>query len=412
MLPLRPTTRGWVVALAGVAWLLVAIVNRMVFPFLMGCAALALVAASLVSAVASLWGVRVRRGPCGDAACGETASLPLVVSNRLPRRRQPVVVIEDVPFAADSCLRTVIAPLAAREERVVQRRALALRRGEYALGRLTLRGGDPAGLFCRERRLTLPATMLVYPATEPVPDLLLHQSETLGAVAASPVSAAGMSQDFYGVREYHPTDGLRYIHWKSTARFGQLMVREFERNAVMSVAILLDANEHFVSGADQWSNLEYQIRAAASICRHCADLYCSLAFAAAGADTVVVRPSLAADVYGEVMYALATVRPGPASLAPSAYEMVRQLPRQTVVFCFTLAAPRDLTDALHALVDHGMQVRWYCARRDVFSARGASAPRRSKAPSGGVSVDSLTPAEVVPEMGLEEALGLAPAVNG
>jgi len=393
-----------VVALAGVAWLLVAIVNRMVFPFLMGCAALALVAASLVSALASLWGIRVRRGPCGDAACGQAVSLPLILSNRFPRRRQPVVIVEEIPFAADSCLRTVVPPLAARAESVVQRRVLAMRRGEFTLGRLALRGGDPAGLFCRERRVQLPATMLVYPGTEPVPDLLLHHSETLGAVAASPVSAAGMSQDFYGVREYHPTDGLRYIHWRSTARYGQLMVREFERNAVVSVAILLDANEHFVSGADQWSNLEFQIRAAASICRHCADLYCSFAFAAAGSVTTVVRPALASDACNEVMYALATLRPGPALLAPAAYEMVRQLPRSTVVFCFSLAAPRDLTDALRVLLDHGMQVRWYCARRDVFRATDRSHSQRAAAPR--VAGGGLVPAELAPGMGLEEALGL------
>ncbi|NLF15800.1 MAG: DUF58 domain-containing protein [Lentisphaerae bacterium] len=402
MLPLRPTARGWVVALAGVAWLLVAIVNRMVFPFIMGCAALALVAASLVSSVVSLWGIRLRREPCGDAACGEAVSLPLTIENRRPRRRQPLVILETIPFAGELNLRTVVPPLSAREQRLVPRRVLALQRGEFRLSRLSLRGGDPAGLFCRERRLDLPAAMLVYPGTEPVPDLLLQQSESLGAVAASPVSAAGMSQDFYGVREYHPMDGLRYIHWKSTARSGRLMVREFERNAVMSVAILVDAHEHFVSSHGQTSNLEYQIRAAASICRHCAGLYCSLAFAAAGAGSSMVRPALASDAHDDIMVHLATLKPGPQALAPAAYELVRTLPRQTVVFCFSLAAPRDLAEALQVFVEQGMQVRWYCARRDVFdSARG----RRSRSPSAAArQAGDLVPAELAPGMGLDKAL--------
>jgi uncharacterized protein (DUF58 family) len=407
MLFLRPTTRGWVVTLAGVAWILVAIVNRMMFPFLMGCAALALVAASLVSAALSLWGIRVRRGACGDAACGEAVSLPLTVENRLSRRRQPIVVVEEVPFAADPSVRTVVVPLASREECLVQRRVLALKRGEFVLGRLTLRGGDPAGLFRRERQLDLPARMVVYPGTEPVPDLLLHPSEALGAVAGSPVSAAGMSQDFYGVREYHPTDGLRYIHWKSSARYGHLMVREFERNAVMSVAVMLDAHEHFVSGSDPSSNLEYQVRAAASICRHCADLYCSFGFAAAGAVPVVVRPTLAAEVCGEVMYALATLRPGPLTLAATADELARQLPRNTVVFCFSLAAPRELAEALSVLIEQGMQVRWYCARRDAFGGRQG---RRASPPAPPESAPrwALAPTELLPGMGLEEALKLHP----
>jgi uncharacterized protein (DUF58 family) len=407
MLFLWPTTRGWAVALAGVAWVLVAIVNRMMFPFLMGCAALALVAASLVSAALSLWGVRLRRGACGDAACGEAVSLPLSVENRLSRRRQPIVLIEEVPFAADPSVRTVIPPLASREERLVQRRVLALKRGEFALGRIVLRGGDPAGLFRRERALTLPARMVVYPGTEPVPDLILRQSEAHGAVAGSPISAAGMSQDFYGVREYHPTDGLRYIHWKSSARFGHLMVREFERNAVMSVAVMLDAHEHFVSGADPGSNLEYQIRAAASICRHCADLYCSFGFAAAGAVPVVVRPALAAEVCGEVMYALATLRPGPVTLAAAAGELARQLPRNTVVFCFSLAAPRALAEALSVLTEQGMQVRWYCARRDVFGANQGRKGPQAAVPESAARW-ALAPTELLPGMGLEEALKLHP----
>jgi uncharacterized protein (DUF58 family) len=407
MLFLRPTTRGWIVTLAGVAWILVAIVNRMMFPFLMGCAALALVAASLVSAALSLWGIRVGRGACGDAACGEAVSLPLSVENRLSRRRQPLVVIEEVPFAADPYVCTVISPLSGGETRVVQRRVLALRRGEFGLDGLALRGGDPAGLFRRERRLALPARMVVYPGTEPVPDLMLQQSEAFGAVAGSPVSAAGMSQDFYGVREYHPTDGLRYVHWKSSARFGHLMVREFEHNAVMSVAVMVDAHEHFVSGTDPCSNLEYQIRAAASICRHCADLHCSLGFAAAGAVPVVVRPGLASEVCGEVMYALATLRPGPLTLTAVAGDLARQLPRNTVVFCFSLAAPRDLVDALSLLTEQGIQVRWYCARRAVFGAPGGRPEPRSPGPESSPRW-ALTPTELLPGTGLEEALKIHP----
>jgi uncharacterized protein (DUF58 family) len=402
---LRPTMRGWVVALAAVAWLLAAIVNRMVFPFLMGCGALALVVVSLASAAASLWGLRLRRGPGGDAACGETVSLPLTIENCLSRRRQPVVLVESVAFAAEPSLRTVVAPLQAREERLVPRRVLALRRGEFSLGPVVLRGGDPAGLFRRERRLDLPAALLVYPGTEPVPDLRLHQSEALSAVAGSPVSAAGMSQDFYGVREYHPADGLRYIHWKSTARHGQLMVREFERHVVTSVAVLVDGNEHFVSGPDEWSNLEYQIRAAASILRHCAGLYCSVALAAAGEKARVVRPALASAACNEGLYALATLRPGTSSLAHAALELGRLLPRNTVVFCFSLAAPRDLTDALDVLVEQGMDVRWYCARRDAFAARRRPPPERA---SGAVGSRSLVPTEFLPGTRLQEALKLHP----
>ena len=111
----------------------------------------------------SLRGIRVRRAFPGDAATGETVELPLVLTNVLGRRRQAVVLIEKVPFAAEPLLTTVAAPLGALEDRVLQRRALAVMRGEFPLGDVLLRGGDPAGLFCRQRRLELPGNLIVYP---------------------------------------------------------------------------------------------------------------------------------------------------------------------------------------------------------------------------------------------------------
>ncbi|MBN2448803.1 MAG: DUF58 domain-containing protein [Lentisphaeria bacterium] len=406
---LRPTARGWTVALAAGIWLLVAMVNRSVFAFLLACSSLALLGASLLSSILSLRGISVQRAAVGDAVAGETVDLPLLLGNRLYRRRQPVAIIERLPFAADPVSRLIVTPLKSREERVVSRRVLAVRRGEYHVDRLLLRGGDPAGLFLRERRLHCPGTVLVYPGSEPLRDLLLHRSEDMGAVAGSPVSAAGMSQEFYGVREYHPSDGLRYIHWRSSARFGRLMVREFERNAVTSVAILLDGNQHFVSGPEHWSNLEYLIRAAASLVKHCSELYCTLGLAAAGAEPVLLRPRLASDAFAETMLALAVFRPGQASLAATAGELVRELPRSSVVYCLTLSASREIADILEALAERGMSVRWYRARRDAFAVRrdarwGAGEAADERARLQGVA----GPAELRPGMQLEKALAWFP----
>lgn len=399
-----PTSRGWFVILSSFAWLGVALVNHGVFPFLLACSTAALTAVSFLSALVSLRGIRVIRATSGDASTGQAVALPLRVVNLSRRRRQEVVLEERIPFAPNRILRTVVPPLGSREDRLVNRRVLAMFRGEFELDRVIVRGGDPAGLFRRERRFRCPTKVLVYPGIEPVPDLILEQHETMHSMTASPISAAGMSQDFYGVREYTTSDGLRFIHWRSSARYGRLMVKEFERNATVSVAVLLDANEAFVSGDDEMSNLEYQIRAAASICHHCAGLYCEFAFAAGGDRLQAMSPRPAPEMQHDVLYQLATLRPGRVPLPDVAYALAPLLPPKTVVFCLSLGTSRALCDALDTLVASGLEVRWFCADREVFRRRQAGRRKTRTEAAPDCHGHLVAAAHIRPDMRLEEAL--------
>jgi len=399
-----PTSRGWFVALSSFAWLGVALVNHNVFAFLLACGTAALTAVSLLCALLSLRGIRVIRATSGDASTGQVVDLPLRVVNLSRRRRQDIILEERVPFIPGGILRVVVPPLLSREDRLIRRRSLAMVRGEFELDRVVIRSGDPAGLFARERRFRCPTKVVVYPGVEPVPDLILNRHETMHSMTASPISAAGMSQDFYGVREYTPTDGLRFIHWQSSARYGRLMVKEFERNATMSVAVLLDANETFVSGEDEMSNLEYQIRAAASICHHCAGLYCELAFAAGGDRIILQPPRPAPEVQHDILYNLATLKPGRVALPDVAFEMASLLPAGTVVFCLSLSQSRPLQEALETLLASGLEVRWFCAERETFQPK---VKRRRATDDGGTPGSRLiAAAQLHPNMRLEEALFL------
>ena len=373
----KPTPRGWVLGLGSLVWFLVALVNHSVLPCLLACGGLGLCAASLLCSVLAVRGLSLRRCPASEAVTGQTMSLPLVVRNSLPRRRQSVVVLERLPFTLDPVHCMSVRSLAPGEERVVRRVLLAMRRGRFVLDRVTVRSGDPAGLFCCEKRISLPCEVLVLPGAEPLPNLPLRCRRALMTPTGSPYGAGGSSQEFYGVREYNPSDGLRHIHWKSSARFGRLMVREFERHSVTSVAVLLDANEDHVSGGEHWANLEYQVRAAASICRHVAGLYCRVAFAAGGRREVVVGSRPAARAEWQLLYELALLEPGPVPLEGVALRLGESLPRNTVVYCLSLAASQPLARALSVLAEQGMTVHWYCADKDVFSA--PNSPRRPDA---------------------------------
>jgi uncharacterized protein (DUF58 family) len=218
--------------------------------------------------------------------------------------------------------------------------------------------------------------VVITPATEALPDFPWKPKPTLVATGGSPLSAAGTSQEVYGIREHHPMDGLRNIHWKSSAKFGKLMVREFERDAVMSVAILLDAEAAYVSGPEIGSNFEYQVRAAASIINHVAELYCHVAFGAGGTHKLLVQPALASQVKRELLYRLAALQPGNVALADVAMDLGERLPRDSVVFCLSLSMSDSLARTLQILALQGMTVRWFCAARYAFKA---AAPGRGPA---------------------------------
>ncbi len=367
MRPVWPTTRGWVLLLGSLIWMLVAAVNGKMLPAVMALGGIGVCSASFLFALISLRNIHLERGPIGDAVTGRTVAMPLRICNLSRMRCQDFVVLENCGFATETTTLTGVAPLLAGETRLVERRVLAMRRGIFELDRIVVRSGDPAGLFKRDKLFSQPRRIVVVPGVESLTNLNLHPAHVLGGVAGAPISAAGTSQEVYAVREYHPGDGLRRIHWKSSARFRKLMVREFERNTVTSVAVLLDAYEPFVTGPEPWSNLEYQVRAAASVCHHVAGLYCQLSFAAGGDEGVVIPPALSSELEEEIMFRLALLKPGRIKVEDVAVTLGEQLPRESVLFCFSLSATRSLATTLELLAAGGVSVRWYCAAPEAFS---------------------------------------------
>lgn len=397
---IRPTRRGWVIGLGSLFWLLVALVNQTLFAFLLAVLGFAVLLTSLASALFSLHGLRVRRLPAGDASVGQVVSLPLEISNLQWRRRQDLAVIERIGCTQEGTVTCLLPPLGRRQTILFERQVATVRRGEFMLSEVRLRSGDPAGLFCRERAFQRSGVLLVHPQIVSLPELFLHKYESSPTAANHPISTAGASQDFYGVREYNVTDGMRYIHWRSSARYGRLMVKEFERNAIASVILLVDGQEHFVSER-QFSNLEYIIQAAASIATHCAGLYCSLTYAAGGSRLQVIEPKAAAEVRYDLMYNLATLRPGPVTLQDVIPAISPFMTRNAVVFCLSLSETSGLRDALESMLAAGMDVRWCCAARDSFSDRKISAKKVAAASS---TNGYFRATRLIPESRLDNAL--------
>jgi len=328
---IMPTTRGWLVCLSAVAWMLVAMVNHTLFALLLAWCCIGLAAASLICALLSTRGIHVERGVVLNGTSGNLLPLPLKVRNGRRRRRQPLVIREQLPFSVEKCLTYMVAPLKPREEMVLERQTLAIRRGEYKLSAITVCGGDPAGLFRREWVVQLPAALVIYPPVEELMELELQERETYHPNSERPISIAGASQDFYGIREYQPRDGIHSIHWKSSAKYHKFMVKEYERSTMLTVAVVLHVPKAFATKKEE-DAFEALVVRAASICSHCASLHCTLAFVAGGRVPVLLRPKEAKEALPEIMYHLAVVAPGPFETRPLFDEITTTLPREAYIF--------------------------------------------------------------------------------
>jgi uncharacterized protein (DUF58 family) len=124
-------------------------------------------------------------------------------------------------------------------------------RGAIRAQAWVLESSDPLGFFRFRRRGADGEIALVLPrftsfAARP-------QARELEASVSAPRSGSGM--ELFGVREYRAGDPLRRIHWRSSARMGELVVREYEPPGVQTVGIFCDANPSTPEAADQIARL-------------------------------------------------------------------------------------------------------------------------------------------------------------
>lgn len=139
-------------------------------------------------------------------------------------------------------------------------------RGRYAWQHVELKVSDPFGLF--EKTLLLPAEgrVLVLPAQPSVHRLHLRPHHTIHSPGPNLSRLPGSGVDFWGVRDYSPGDPLRWIDWRKVARNPrQLFSKEFEREEMADIGLLLDARAVTNLNYGTKSLFEYSVEAAATL---------------------------------------------------------------------------------------------------------------------------------------------------
>jgi uncharacterized protein (DUF58 family) len=139
------------------------------------------------------------------------------------------------------------------------------RRGQYRIGPFYLYGGDPFGFYKAWNKFERYTDVLVLPC--PV-GYKLGRPRSLSRLAREEldtVPVQGQSMEFLGVREYAQGEPPKHIHWRTSARLGKLISRQYEKNVTASISILLLADDSMTSGTPVDNPLEYSITLIASM---------------------------------------------------------------------------------------------------------------------------------------------------
>ena len=269
-----PTRRGWAVGLTAVALAAAGRVLGVFELFVLAAGAAGLLGAGAVSVLRRVDMEASRQLRPARVHAGGNTRVELVVVNR-SRRRSPVLTVRDsvAPSPAPGHRRPpsgtekrrharfLLAPLPPGEENRATYRLPAEARGTYSVGPLEALVGDSLGLWSQASVIAPTVELTVYPAVEDVAPLPHARGDDPTAGAPRPAAVGPSGEEFYGLRPYQVGDDLRRVHWRSTARTGDLVVRQLEQPWQGRATVLLDVRATTHGGA----TFEVAVSAAASI---------------------------------------------------------------------------------------------------------------------------------------------------
>jgi uncharacterized protein (DUF58 family) len=218
----------------------------------------------------SLAGVRAERLLKGTRFFPEeTIECTLRLFNRKPLPLPWVQIEDDLPAGME-----VLGPAGSTVRRSAallwyrsiswKLRLVGRRRGYYRIGPLKLTSGDMLGLYSRSRRTASAAHLVVYPKIFPIDTRFIPSLYPMGEFQA----ARRLFRDpthTIGVREYLRSDSLKFIHWKATARRGELQVKVLAATTAFKAVLLLDVDSFKPGGVLDEADFELGISIAGSI---------------------------------------------------------------------------------------------------------------------------------------------------
>lgn len=295
-----PTTRGW--AAIGASLALVVLWGAFGDDLLLALAAFLLVGVLGGSVYVRLASPRLRLSRTINPEQLHDGERALVDLSLASQRKVYRVSIEDRVHGLGSA--RFVADRIGRDESLAGRYEVLCRpRGVYRVGPARVSVGDPLGFTESTADFGTAGRLVVYPRVEDLEGVPTGrgQDQTINTSRAAFWHSGG--EDFFTLREYHQGDDLRKVHWPSSARHDELMIKQLEMPWQSRAFIVLDPRVEPHSSAESF---EQAVRGAASTLRHLYRTGYTPTMWAGHADGTLVANT---EAYRKAMEELATISP-------------------------------------------------------------------------------------------------------
>jgi uncharacterized protein (DUF58 family) len=315
----RITRQGWIY-MGGIVLVALAAINtgnNLLF-LILACLIASILMSGILSSIA-LAGVEMHLQLPEHIFAGQTVRSTVELKNEkhtLPSFSLRVEGVQKKNVTAGAILPTpVYFPYLPKHDSLKQVVPLLFpRRGVYRQEAFRIVTRFPFGFLQKARRLDLASEALVYPSVQATSDFFEVMFGVQGAIESL---AKGRGQDLYALRDYQPTDNVRHVHWKASARLGSLMVREFAREDDSRVVLVFDPHSTAAnpsSGPQEKEQFEEAVRLCAAIAWNLYERGTLLQFQS-GETELPLAP--AEQTIFAVLRHLATVQPVPPAALPT-----------------------------------------------------------------------------------------------
>jgi uncharacterized protein (DUF58 family) len=227
---------------------------------------------------------------------GDRAGVRVTITNPGRRRLSDLTIVDQVAGLGEA--RFEVASLGPGESVEATYHILCRPRGVYDVGPTRVTTADPLGLASAGWTGGARDRLIVYPETEELSGFPVTRGRDPATHAARPEFSHRGGEDFYTMREYRVGDDLRRVHWPSSAKRDELMIRQLETPWKSLALVMLDVRSRAYEHPECF---EKAVRGAASVVRHLAGAGFDAELWAGGTATVGVGR------YASVMEALALV---------------------------------------------------------------------------------------------------------
>lgn len=259
-------------------------------------------------------------------------------------------------------------------------------RGDFQLGPITVVSGDPFGLFRSPRRIGATDRLIVYPMTVELNRVELPMGFLSGGDAQRQLTHQ-VTTNASSIRDYVPGDSINRIHWRSTARTGDIMVKEFELDPLVDIWLFSDfsagslvedpaAQRMRQSGIAPStfrippSTEEYGAIIAASLAKHFIDDERVVGYAAYAPYRQIVQPDRGNRQLTHILQALAVAR---STSSHTLREMLsletHQFTRGTTVMIVTSSLDMDWITEAQVMIRRGIRPICIFVDPQSFNAR-------------------------------------------